>query len=174
MTSTEGWKWSGKKPNEEWNKEVVKLFISPTASAAFTNFIVCPHAELWPICTFYLPVHRAALRADISAFVQRYLRPCPEISPSLPADISARTRRYLCPRAFMPRLIPPTAYYFPNLSYSASVTGSSHSLEVFSPGISKARWANQLSAAAPCQCFTLAGMWMTSPGSICTASLPSS
>ena len=123
---------------------------------------------------FFLPVHRAALRADISAFVQRYLRPCPEISPSLPADISARARRYLCPRAFMPRLIPPTAYYFPNLSYSASVTGSSHSLEVFSPGISKARWANQLSAAAPCQCFTLAGMWMTSPGSICTASLPSS
>ena len=43
-------------------------------------------------------------------------------------------------------------------SYSSSVTGSSHSLEAFSPGISKARWANQLSAAAPCQCFTLAGM----------------
>ena len=42
--------------------------------------------------------------------------------------------------------------------YSSSVTGSSHSLEVFSPAISKARWANQLSAAAPCQCFTLAGM----------------
>ena len=107
-------------------------------------------------------------------FAGGHLRFCPEISPSLSRDISVLARRYLCPRAFMPRLIPPTAYYFPNLSYSASVTGSSHSLEAFSPGISKARWANQLSAAAPCQCFTLAGMWMTSPGSICTASLPSS
>ena len=43
-------------------------------------------------------------------------------------------------------------------SYSSSVTGSSHSFEAFSPCISKAKWANQLSAAAPCQCFTFAGM----------------
>ena len=63
--------------------------------------------------------------------------------------------------------------YF-NLSYSSSVTGSSHSLELFSPGISKARWANQLSFAAPCQCFTLAGIWMTVPGRISCAGLPSS
>ena len=64
-------------------------------------------------------------------------------------------------------------FYF-SLSYSSSVTGSSHSLEVFSPGTSKARCANQLSAAAPCQCFTFAGMCITSPGSICTAGFPSS
>lgn len=64
--------------------------------------------------------------------------------------------------------------HFSNRLYSSSVTGSSHSLEEFSPGTSKARCANQLSAAAPCQCFTLAGMWTTSPGSICTAGLPSS
>lgn len=38
----------------------------------------------------YLSVHCTALRADISAFVQRYLRPCPKISPSWPEDISAR------------------------------------------------------------------------------------
>ena len=38
----------------------------------------------------YLSVHCTALRADISAFVQRYLRPCPKISLSWPEDISAR------------------------------------------------------------------------------------
>ena len=46
--------------------------------------------------------------------------------------------------------------------------------DVFSPGISKARCANQLSAAAPCQCFTLAGMCMMSPGCSSTAGFPSS
>lgn len=61
-----------------------------------------------------------------------------------------------------------------SLSYSSSVTGSSHSFEVSSPGISKARCANQLSEAAPCQCFTPAGIWMIVPGSISTAGLPSS
>ena len=66
-----------------------------------------------------------------------------------------------------------TAYHL-SLSYSSSVTGSSHSFEVSSPGISNARCANQLSAAAPCQCFTPAGIWMTVPGSISTAGLPSS
>ena len=34
-----------------------------------------------------------------------------------------------------------------SLLYSASETASSHSLEQFSPGTSKARWENQLSAA---------------------------
>lgn len=60
------------------------------------------------------------------------------------------------------------------LLYSSSLTASCHSLDVFSPGISKARWANQLSFAAPCQCFTLAGMWMTVPGRISCAGFPSS
>ena len=44
---------------------------------------------------FILSVHRAALRADISAFVRRYLRPWPQTSPPLPADISVRGRGYL-------------------------------------------------------------------------------
>ena len=35
---------------------------------------------------------------------------------------------------------------------------------MFSPESSNARWANQLLAAAPCQCFTLAGIWITVPG----------
>ena len=59
------------------------------------------------------------------------------------------------------------------LLYSSSLTASCHSLDVFLPGISKARWENQLSFAAPCQCFTLAGMWMTVPGRISCAGLPS-
>lgn len=66
------------------------------------------------------------------------------------------------------------AFPYFSLLYSSSVTGSSHSLEVPSPGISKARWANQLSLAAPCQCFTPAGIWMTVPGNISYAGLPSS
>ena len=60
------------------------------------------------------------------------------------------------------------------LLYFSSHTASCHSLDVFSPGISKARWANQLSFAAPCQCFTFAGIWMTVPGRISCAGLPSS
>ena len=60
------------------------------------------------------------------------------------------------------------------LSYSSSVTGSSHSLKALSPGTSKARWANQQSAAAPCQCLTFAGIWITVPGRIYTAGFPSS
>lgn len=51
-----------------------------------------------------------------------------------------------------------------SVPYSSSPTGSSHSLLVFSPGTSTARWENQLSFAAPCQCLTPAGMCTTSPG----------
>jgi len=42
--------------------------------------------------------------------------------------------------------------------YRSASTGSNHSLEVFSPGTSSARWENQLSGAAPCQCFTPGAM----------------
>ena len=49
------------------------------------------------------------------------------------------------------------SYYF-NLLYSSSETGSSHSLEVSSPSNSNAKCENQESGAAPCQCFTPAGI----------------
>ena len=62
----------------------------------------------------------------------------------------------------------------PSLPYSASETASSHSLEQFSPGTSSARWENQLSAAAPCQCFTSGGMLTTSPGRSAWAFFPHS
>ena len=52
-------------------------------------------------------------------------------------------------------------FVYRRLSYSLLSIGSSHSVEVFSPGISNARCANQLSAAAPCQCFTPDGMCIT-------------
>ena len=55
-----------------------------------------------------------------------------------------------------------------------SVTASSHSLEVPSPGTSRARWENQLSAAAPCQCFTSGGILTTSPGLSARGALPHS
>lgn len=67
-----------------------------------------------------------------------------------------------------------SALFYFSLPYSSSLTGSSHSFDSFSPGTAKARWANQLSDAAPCQCFTLAGIWITVPGRISTAGLPSS
>ncbi len=50
----------------------------------------------------------------------------------------------------------------------------SHSLEASVPGASTARWENQLSGAAPCQCFTPAGILTTSPGFNSCASLPHS
>ena len=59
-------------------------------------------------------------------------------------------------------------------AYSASVTGSHHSLLQSSPGTSTAMWLNQLSALAPCQCLTLAGIMMTLPSCRLTAGLPSS
>ena len=58
--------------------------------------------------------------------------------------------------------------------YSSSLTGSSHSVELFSPGTSIARCENHSSGAAPCQCLTPVGILMQSPGYISTASLPSS
>lgn len=63
--------------------------------------------------------------------------------------------------------------YF-SLLYSSSETGSHHSFDVSSPGTSTARCWNQLSGAAPCQCFTLAGTLIQSPGFISMASLPHS
>ena len=56
----------------------------------------------------------------------------------------------------------------------SSVTGSHHSLDVFSPGTSTAIWLNHESFLAPCQCFTLAGIVITTPGVKLTTSLPSS
>lgn len=53
---------------------------------------------------------------------------------------------------------------FYSFSYASSDTGSCHSVELSSPGTSTARCENQLSAAAPCQCFTSAGMFTISPG----------
>ena len=64
--------------------------------------------------------------------------------------------------------------YSSSLSYSLSATGSSHSLLVFSPGTSMAICENQLSAAAPCQCFVLAGISTTSPLWSMRAGLPHS
>ena len=55
--------------------------------------------------------------------------------------------------------------YF-SLLYSVSKTGSHHSFLVFSPGTSTAIWLNQLSFAAPCQCFTSLGIVMTSPDEV--------
>lgn len=49
-------------------------------------------------------------------------------------------------------------------AYSSSDTGSSHSFDAPSAGTAMATCANQLSGAAPCQCFTSDGMFTTSPG----------
>ena len=58
--------------------------------------------------------------------------------------------------------------------YSSSLTGSSHSVELFSPGTSIARCETHSSGAAPCQCLTPVAILMQSLGFISTASLPSS
>ena len=58
--------------------------------------------------------------------------------------------------------------------YCSSFTGSHHSLDVSSPGTSTAKWLNQLSFWAPCQCLTFAGIVTTSPGFKLWAGFPSS
>ena len=63
--------------------------------------------------------------------------------------------------------------YF-SFSYISSVTVSHHSDDVSSPCTSIARCENHSSGAAPCQCFTSAGILTQSPGFISTASFPSS
>jgi len=60
------------------------------------------------------------------------------------------------------------------LLYISSVTGSHHSLDVSVPGTSTAIWLNHESFLAPCQCLTLAGIVITTPGSKLTGSFPSS
>ena len=72
----------------------------------------------------------------------------------------------------MPRTSVTDAHRMPDMTpystaipYAASSTASSHSLEVSVPGTSTAKCENQLSGAAPCQCFTPAGILTTSPGS---------
>ena len=59
-------------------------------------------------------------------------------------------------------------------AYAASSTGSSHSVEAFSPGTPTERWLNQESRLAPCQCRTPGAMLTTSPGRSARAGLPAS
>ena len=59
-------------------------------------------------------------------------------------------------------------------AYSSSVTGSSHSVEAFSPGTPRERWLNHEFFRAPCQCFTPGCMFTTSPGLRARAGFPSS
>lgn len=61
-----------------------------------------------------------------------------------------------------------------SLSYSSGATASSHSLDAPSAGTSTARCWNQLSFAAPCQCFTSGGMFTTSPACSSCAGFPHS
>ena len=72
---------------------------------------------------------------------------------------------------FLPKVGKSTYFSFP---YISSVTISHHSEDVSSPGTSIARCENHSSGAAPCQCFTSAGILIQSPGFISTASFPSS
>ena len=60
-------------------------------------------------------------------------------------------------------LFPPYHIAFSSTSYSASDTGSHHSLVQSSPGTSTAICENQLFFFAPCQCFILAGINLTLP-----------
>lgn len=69
--------------------------------------------------------------------------------------------------------LPDCRFYF-NLSYSSSETASSHSFEAPSAGTEIAMCWNQESAAAPCQCFTSAGIFTTSPGRSLRAGFPHS
>ena len=82
----------------------------------------------------------------------------------------------LLPNPLPPEVLNGAIFPYPyfRLPYCFSSTGSSHSFEPFSPGTSIAKCENQLSGAAPCQCFTPVGIFIQSPGFISTASLPHS
>lgn len=87
------------------------------------------------------------------------------------ADTSGAWKRWACDAAALAGAASPVS--------SAGCTppgetGSSHWLEQPSPGTSRARWENQLSGAAPCQCLTSGGMMTTSPGRSFRGSLPHS
>lgn len=61
---------------------------------------------------------------------------------------------------FKPHFCLYMTYDYFSTPYCSSSTGSSHSLKPFSPGTSTARWENQLSGTAPCQCFTPTEMFI--------------
>ena len=155
--------------------DVIKKTTGDTASSHIRQFVIqlaknglASGETVHPACQ-----ERSCLRRNRLSGVRP---PRLRISPAFQPDVQEAGGRYavgVLPEA-ADLMLRRFGDHFPNRLYSSSVTGSSHSLEEFSPGTSKARCANQLSAAAPCQCFTFAGMWMTSPGSICTAGLPSS
>ena len=63
-----------------------------------------------------------------------------------------------------------TSYF--SFEYASSSTASHHWVREFSPGTSTARWENQLSGAAPCQCFTPGAIFTTSPGFRARGSCP--
>ena len=70
--------------------------------------------------------------------------------------------------------LPSLSFYWLHFLYSSFVTGSHHSVLAPSAGTAMAMCWNQLSEAAPCQCFTSAGMFTTSPGLSARAGSPHS
>ena len=63
---------------------------------------------------------------------------------------------------------------YASAAYSSSATGSSHSFDAPSAGTAMATCENQLSDAAPCQCFVSGGMLTASPGLSSRAGRPHS
>ena len=69
-------------------------------------------------------------------------------------------------------IFPPYHFAFYSTSYSSSNTDLHHSFVQSSPGTSTAICENQLFFFAPCQCLTLAGIFITLPSHRLTASFP--
>ena len=97
--------------------------------------------------------------------------PVESFSMSSPADAMRRPRATEAPERSKP--MSRETYPF-RVEYVASSTSPSHSVLVSSPGYSNARWLNQESAAAPCQCGVFAGTSTMLPGCRRCAGLPSS
>ena len=99
-----------------------------------------------------------------------YFHYCSHVSPALPHPSKKRMSFFMMRTFFLrnPRSAssPPSDSVLPSIyvkaakvfSYCASDTSSSHSLDVLTPSGSMARWLNQASVTAPCQCLTPAGM----------------
>ena len=105
--------------------------------------------------------------------------PMPDRMKNLAGHPDLQVEWFAADYKFLQNLLPSNNYsiggYVYSLSYTSLVTASSHSL--LAPSCTSLWYVkcwNQLSLAAPCQCFTSAGMAMTVPGVITSGSLPHS
>ena len=126
--------------------------VTPAPSAASS---VARNAARPCEATFDARMHISRVRASSP--------PCPSTSPSAKLSKISNNSGSFAPSTGIPS--EKTGREAVAASYCASSTGSSHVFTLVAGLHSTARWENQLSGAAPCQCTTSGAISTTSPGS---------